>query len=156
MSKVPVSRVVVFVLVLLAFAGFAGAQLDPLTCVPVGQFDLPPRAPDPTRLDTGLPRAVHEGATPANLDPERPANDAYGSAMDGVGFEVTDDLEPSIHVMRRSFEPGLDEAALLRSLSKSTRQRIRAAEQAGVNVGMIAADISCLLQSAHTPKARRG
>ena len=78
--------------------------------------------------------AREAGARTLYLDPERPANDAYGSAMDGAGFEVTDDLEPSIHVMRRSFEPGLDEAGLLRSFSKSTRQRIRAAEQAGVNV----------------------
>jgi lipid II:glycine glycyltransferase (peptidoglycan interpeptide bridge formation enzyme) len=54
--------------------------------------------------------------------------------MDGAGFGVTDDLEPSIHVMRRDFEPGLDDEALLRSFSKSTRQRIRAAERAGVTV----------------------
>jgi lipid II:glycine glycyltransferase (peptidoglycan interpeptide bridge formation enzyme) len=36
--------------------------------------------------------------------------------------------------MRRTFEPGLDEAALLASFSKSTRQRIRAAEAAGTSV----------------------
>ena len=54
--------------------------------------------------------------------------------MDRAGFAITDDLEPSIHVMRRDLEPGLDDEALLRSFSKSTRQRIRAAEKAGVTV----------------------
>jgi lipid II:glycine glycyltransferase (peptidoglycan interpeptide bridge formation enzyme) len=74
------------------------------------------------------------GARTLFLDPERPADPEYAQAMEEVGFSVADELEPSIHVMRRTFEPGLDEEALLRSFSKSTRQRIRAAEQAGVTV----------------------
>ena len=74
------------------------------------------------------------GARTLYLDPERPADPAYAQAMDGAGFSIADDLEPSIHVMRRDFEPGLDDEALLRSFSKSTRQRIRAAEKAGVTV----------------------
>jgi lipid II:glycine glycyltransferase (peptidoglycan interpeptide bridge formation enzyme) len=74
------------------------------------------------------------GARTLYLDPERPADPAYARAMDGAGFEITDDLEPSIHVMRRDFEPGLDEEALLHSFTKSTRQRIRAAQKAGVSV----------------------
>lgn len=74
------------------------------------------------------------GARTLFLDPERPADAAYAQAMEAAGFEVVDDLEPSIHVMRRTFEPGLDEEALLRSFSKSTRQRIRAAKTAGVVV----------------------
>jgi len=77
-------------------------------------------------------RAV--GARTLFLDPERPADPAYGTAMDAAGFVVADDLEPSIHVMRRELERGLDEEALLRSFSKSTRQRIRSAEKAGVTV----------------------
>lgn len=78
--------------------------------------------------------AREAGARSLYLDPERPADHAYGVAMDRAGFEVTRDLEPSIHVMRRDFEPGLDDDALLRTFSKSTRQRIRAAEKAGVAV----------------------
>ncbi len=74
------------------------------------------------------------GARSLYLDPERPADPGYARAMDRAGFTVTDDLEPSIHVMRRTFEPGLGEADLLRSFSKSTRQRIRAAEAAGTTV----------------------
>ena len=79
--------------------------------------------------------AREAGARTLYLDPERPADPDYARAMEGAGFAVTDDLEPSIHVMRRDFEPDLDDEALLRSFSKSTRQRIRAAQQAGVTVG---------------------
>lgn len=75
------------------------------------------------------------GARTLYLDPERPADPDYGRAMDDAGFTLAEDLEPSIHVMRRDFEPGLDDEMLVRSFSKSTRQRIRAAEQSGVTVG---------------------
>ncbi len=78
--------------------------------------------------------AREAGARTLYLDPERTADPDYARAMDEAGFTVTDDLEPSIHVMRRDFTPGLDDEALLRSFSKSTRQRIRAAQQAGVTV----------------------
>ena len=74
------------------------------------------------------------GARDLYLDPERPAEAAYGAAMAQAGFAVAEDLEPSIHVMRRILVPGLDEESLLRSFSKSTRQRIRAAQAAGVTV----------------------
>ena len=74
------------------------------------------------------------GARSLFLDPERPADADYASAMDAAGFAIVDGPEPSIHVMRRDFEPGLDETALLRSCSKSTRQRIRAAQSAGTTV----------------------
>lgn len=78
--------------------------------------------------------AREAGARTLFLDPERPADALYARAMDGAGFEVTAGLEPSIHVMRRALAPDLDDEALLRSFSKSTRQRIRAAEKAGVTV----------------------
>jgi lipid II:glycine glycyltransferase (peptidoglycan interpeptide bridge formation enzyme) len=74
------------------------------------------------------------GARSLFLDPELTADRAYASAVSAAGFEVTAGPEPSIHVMRRTFEPGLDEEALLRSFSKSTRQRIRAAQAAGTVV----------------------
>jgi lipid II:glycine glycyltransferase (peptidoglycan interpeptide bridge formation enzyme) len=78
--------------------------------------------------------AQEVGARSLFLDPELPADPAYAGAMSGAGFELVEGPEPSIHVMRRTFEPDLDEAALLASFSKSTRQRIRAAEAAGTNV----------------------
>ena len=68
------------------------------------------------------------------LDPERPAEPAYASAMAAAGFEITEGPEPSIHVMRRELDPELTEEALLGSFSKSTRQRIRAAIAAGTVV----------------------
>jgi lipid II:glycine glycyltransferase (peptidoglycan interpeptide bridge formation enzyme) len=68
------------------------------------------------------------------LDPERVADPEYEAAMDEAGFTVVEGLEPSIHVMRLDFEPVTDEEALLRGLSKSTRQRIRSAEREGTTV----------------------
>jgi hypothetical protein len=68
------------------------------------------------------------------LDPELEAAHGYETALADAGFEVTEGREPSIHVLRRVLEPGLDEAALLASLSKSTRQRIRTAQAAGTVV----------------------
>ena len=50
------------------------------------------------------------------------------------GFSVAPEREPSIHVMRLTFEPGRAEDELFRSLSKSTRQRVRSARDAGVKV----------------------
>ena len=78
--------------------------------------------------------ARQAGARSLFLDPEQPADEAYAAAMANAGFEATEGLEPSIHVMRRAFEPDLDEEALLHSFSKSTRQRIRAAQGAGTIV----------------------
>jgi lipid II:glycine glycyltransferase (peptidoglycan interpeptide bridge formation enzyme) len=74
------------------------------------------------------------GARSLEMDPELPADPDYASAMAAAGFVATDGPEPSIHVMRRTFEPGLDKEALLRGFSKSTRQRIRSAEEAGTTV----------------------
>jgi lipid II:glycine glycyltransferase (peptidoglycan interpeptide bridge formation enzyme) len=74
------------------------------------------------------------GARELYLDPERPVDAAYEAAMDRAGFETTEGLDPSFHVMRLRFEPGLDEDALLARCSRSTRQRIRAAERAGTLV----------------------
>ncbi len=98
-------------------------------------------AHDHERADVSAARAAalatwarEVGARTLYLDPERPADPDYARAMDAAGFAIVDDLEPSIHVMRRDFEPDLDDEALLRSFSKSTRQRIRAAERAGVTV----------------------
>jgi lipid II:glycine glycyltransferase (peptidoglycan interpeptide bridge formation enzyme) len=78
--------------------------------------------------------AADHGARDLFLDPERPFDPTYEAAMEAAGFHVTDGLEPSIHVMRLDFGAGQDEATLLAGCSKSTRQRIRAAEQAGIVV----------------------
>lgn len=78
--------------------------------------------------------ARSHGARDLFLDPGIDAAMDYGSAMDAAGFAVTDEREPSIHVMRLTLTEGRDEDALFASLSKSTRQRIRAAREAGIRV----------------------
>lgn len=76
-----------------------------------------------------------EGATELFLDPEIDSDPAYGPAMEAAGFHVTDEVQPSIHVMRLVLPTeGRDPDALLASYGKSTRQRIRAAEKAGTTV----------------------
>nr|MDQ3554174.1 aminoacyltransferase [Chloroflexota bacterium] len=75
-----------------------------------------------------------EGVRDLSVDPELDADPAYDAAMDRFGFEVTDEVQPSIHVMRLAFPPGATEESLLASVSKSSRQRIRAAEKAGITV----------------------
>lgn len=68
------------------------------------------------------------------MDPEIDRSTAYARLMDRAGFEITDPAEPSVHVMRLLFPTGIDEDALFDSFAKSTRQRIRSAEKAGVTV----------------------
>ncbi len=99
----------------------------------------------PAHLDedgaTGAARAAaladwarRQGARDLFLDPERPADTTWEAAMDAAGFRVSEGLEPSIHVMRLDFRPGIDEEALFAGLSKSTRQRVRAAERDATRV----------------------
>jgi lipid II:glycine glycyltransferase (peptidoglycan interpeptide bridge formation enzyme) len=74
------------------------------------------------------------GATDLFVDPEVDADPGYAEAMARAGFEVTAEVQPSIHVMRLRLPPGGDADALQRSFAKSTRQRIRAAREAGTTV----------------------
>jgi hypothetical protein len=94
---------------------------------------------DPAQLVAARSEAVAQwaldhGARDLFLDPEHDADPMYETAMDAAGFAVADDLEPSIHVMRLDLGGELDEATLFRRLSKSTRQRVRSAQDAGVRV----------------------
>jgi lipid II:glycine glycyltransferase (peptidoglycan interpeptide bridge formation enzyme) len=68
------------------------------------------------------------------VDPDLERNPDFERAMAALGFELTAPAEPSIHLMRLEFAPGSTADDLLRSFSKQTRQRIRAAESAGVSV----------------------
>jgi hypothetical protein len=74
------------------------------------------------------------GARDLFLDPERPADPGWERAMDAAGFRVTDGLEPSFHVLRLDFPSDADEETVFAGLSKSTRQRVRAAERSGTRV----------------------
>jgi lipid II:glycine glycyltransferase (peptidoglycan interpeptide bridge formation enzyme) len=75
-----------------------------------------------------------QGGRELYLDPEHDADPTYATAMQAAGFTITAEREPSIHVMRLTFGAELDEEALFKGLSKSTRQRIRAAQGADISV----------------------
>jgi len=75
-----------------------------------------------------------EGVRDIFVDPELDADPAYEAAMDRLGSTVATEVQPSIHVMRLAFPAGATEESLLATVSKSSRQRIRAAEKAGVRV----------------------
>ena len=74
------------------------------------------------------------GARELFVDPELDADPAYETAMDALGAVVTDEYQPSIHVMRLPLPPGTTEDTLWTSVAKTTRQRVRGAERAGTTV----------------------
>jgi len=76
-----------------------------------------------------------DGVDVVAADPEVPAGDsAYGDAIRRAGFVPIDEIQPSRHRIALPLESGADEPAVLEAISKSTRQRIRSAERAGVVV----------------------
>ena len=68
------------------------------------------------------------------IDPEIDQSAAYAAVISGSGFAVTDEAQPSIHVMRLALPAGCTEAELFATLGKTTRQRVHAAEKAGISV----------------------
>ncbi len=74
------------------------------------------------------------GARDLFIDPERPADPVYAAAVAAAGFAICEGLEPSIHVMRLTFAPGVDAETVFAGFSKSTRQRIRSAQADGTTV----------------------
>ena len=78
--------------------------------------------------------ARSRGARDLFLDPELEHHPRYGEAMARAGFVIAPEFQPSIHVMRLSLPPGSTEGSIFEGFSKSTRQRIRAAERAGTTV----------------------
>ena len=94
--------------------------------------------------ERGAPAATHAiavaswaadiGARDLFLDPELPADPAYAAAMEAAGFAIGRGIEPSIHVMRLELHAHPDADAIRAGFSKSTRQRIQAAERSGTRV----------------------
>ncbi len=72
-----------------------------------------------------------QGGTILAVDPELDASAAYASALKGGGFAETEEIQPSRHRLVLTFEPGDDAETVFSRFTKSTRQRIRAAERAG-------------------------
>jgi lipid II:glycine glycyltransferase (peptidoglycan interpeptide bridge formation enzyme) len=68
-------------------------------------------------------------------DPEIPAADGtFRAAIEAAGFHAIEEIQPSRHRVSLPLGPGADEAAVFDAIAKSTRQRIRGAEKAGVVV----------------------
>ena len=66
-------------------------------------------------------------------DPEVPAAASYAGLIRAAGYRPIEELQPSRHRMRLSLE-GVDEAAAFSGLTKQTRQRVRKADGAGLEI----------------------
>jgi lipid II:glycine glycyltransferase (peptidoglycan interpeptide bridge formation enzyme) len=75
-----------------------------------------------------------EGGTILAVDPELDADAGYETALARARFAETEEIQPSRHRLVLRFETGDDEEAVFGRIAKSTRQRIRAAESAGITI----------------------
>jgi lipid II:glycine glycyltransferase (peptidoglycan interpeptide bridge formation enzyme) len=76
-----------------------------------------------------------EGIDVVAADPEVPDADAgFRATIEAAGFHAIEEIQPSRHRISLPLEPGADETAVFEAISKSTRQRVRGAEKAGVAV----------------------
>ena len=78
--------------------------------------------------------AKREGATILAVDPELDASREYDAVLARRGFRPTEEIQPSRHRVVLSLPGGASEDEVFGRLSKSTRQRVRAAERAGIGV----------------------
>ncbi len=68
-------------------------------------------------------------------DPEIPASDgAFRATIEAAGFDAIEEIQPSRHRISLVLGPAADETNAFEAVAKSTRQRIRGAEKAGVVV----------------------
>jgi lipid II:glycine glycyltransferase (peptidoglycan interpeptide bridge formation enzyme) len=74
------------------------------------------------------------GATILAVDPELDASEDLERALTSARFRPTEEIQPSRHRMILRFQAGTTDDDLLAMISKSSRQRIRAAEQAGTTI----------------------
>jgi lipid II:glycine glycyltransferase (peptidoglycan interpeptide bridge formation enzyme) len=78
---------------------------------------------------------VEAGVAVVATDAEVPAADAaYGTRLRRSGFHPIAEIQPSRHRVSVALEPDADDEAVRATLTKSTRQRISAAERDGVIV----------------------
>lgn len=99
----------------------------------------PPHAGDSpdqlvARISALSERLRADGVRELFVDPELDASPAYEAAMDRAGFAITDEVQPSIHVMRLDLPAGATPEAILAGVAKQTRQRIRSAQAARITV----------------------
>ena len=67
-------------------------------------------------------------------DAEIPAASGYGELVRAIGFHAIEEIQPSRHRYSLPLGHGADEAAVFSGISKSTRQRVRAAERDQMSV----------------------
>jgi lipid II:glycine glycyltransferase (peptidoglycan interpeptide bridge formation enzyme) len=102
------------------------------------------RGPVPMGADAGALAArlvaigdalAADGIDVVAADPEVPDTDAeFRNAIESAGFRAIEEIQPSRHRISLPLGPGADETAVFEAIAKSTRQRIRGAERAGVVV----------------------
>jgi len=78
---------------------------------------------------------ARDGIDVVAADPEVPASEAaFRDAIRAAGFVPIEEIQPSRHRVTLPLGAGTDEAAVFDGIAKSTRQRIRGAERAGVTI----------------------
>jgi len=77
-----------------------------------------------------------EGCRVLTVDPELDASTDYDRALAGRGFREREEIQASRHRMLVALGEGVGEDDLLGRMTKSARQRVRAAERAGTVVEM--------------------
>lgn len=110
--------------------------------IPGGGGAYLPRGPVPSpgadvagRLLAATHTLAGEGIDVVAADPEVPADDeSYRVRLAAAGFHPIEELQPSRHRLSVALPEGTDETAAFGGIARSTRQRIRAAERAGVIV----------------------
>jgi len=76
-----------------------------------------------------------DGVDVVAADPEVPAAQrSFRSTIEAAGFRPIEEIQPSRHRISLPLGPTADETGVFEGVSKSTRQRIRGAEKAGVVV----------------------
>jgi lipid II:glycine glycyltransferase (peptidoglycan interpeptide bridge formation enzyme) len=100
-----------------------------------------PRGPVPTggiedavaRLEGATRWLAGQGVDVIASDAEVPAQ-GYADRIARLGYRSIEEIQPSRHRMSVRLGPDIDEDAALENLSKSTRQRLRKAEQEGLTI----------------------
>lgn len=77
---------------------------------------------------------AEHGVDVVSSDAEIPTATGYPALIERAGFRPIEEAQPSRHRMSLPFPAGTDEEALFRGLGKSVRQRVRAAERAGLRI----------------------
>jgi lipid II:glycine glycyltransferase (peptidoglycan interpeptide bridge formation enzyme) len=78
---------------------------------------------------------AREGVDVVAADPEVPASDGgFRAKIQAAGFQLIEEIQPSRHRVSLTLGPGADEASVFEAITKSTRQRVRAAERDGLAV----------------------